>query len=315
MNENLNLVEILKDCPKGTKLYSTAFGDVYFYGISDNKEYPIGIAVAGNSDYRTLTCDGKLWRDYGGECILFPSKEQRDWSKFTAPWYKKEKKLVEHKFNNGDIVTISSGSQIFILQKAISGNIGYCYTGYDFKRNEFFVPGRLAFDRLATEEEKQKLFRAIKNNGYKWNAETNTLDKLIKPKFKVGDKIVNRVNVYMGDLSHQDVISEITEDKYILKDGGYIHIKNQDIWELANDKKNRFDPKTLKPFDKVLARDTYYSNWRGTLFSHYIKKDGALYSCVTVGEVFSVCIPYNEDTKHLVGTTEEAPEYYRYWED
>ena len=169
--------------------------------------------------------------------------------------------------------------------------------------------------RFATEEEKQKLFKAIKDNGYEWNAETKTLKKLVKPKFKVGDKLVNRVNMYMGDLSHQCVISEITNDKYILNDGGYIHFKNQDIWELVNDKKQRFDPKTLQPFDKVLARDTENSTWRGTLFSHYNKDDGVSYPCVTVGEVFSVCIPYNEDTKRLLGTSEEAPEYYRYWED
>ena len=80
-------------------------------------------------------------------------------------------------------------------------------------------------------------------------------------------------------------------------------------------KKERFDPKTLQPFDKVLARDEDYSNWRGTLFSHFNKNYGVSYPCVTVGEVFKVCIPYNEDTKHLVGTTDEAPEYYRYWED
>ena len=102
MNENLNLVEILKDCPKGTKLYSTAFGDVYFYGISDNKEYPICIAVAGNSDYRTLTYDGKLWRDYGGECILFPSREQRDWSKFNP---KKDWLVSPYEFKDGDILS------------------------------------------------------------------------------------------------------------------------------------------------------------------------------------------------------------------
>ena len=101
MNENLNLVEILKDCPKGTKLYSTAFGDVHFYRISDNEEYPIGIAVAGNSDYRTLTCDGKLWRDYGSECILFPSKEQRDWSKFNP---KMHRSVSTCKFKDGDVV-------------------------------------------------------------------------------------------------------------------------------------------------------------------------------------------------------------------
>lgn len=164
MNENLNLVEILKDCTKGTKLYSTVFGDVYFYQISNNEEYPIGIDVAGNSDYRTLTCDGKLWRGYGGECILFPSREERDWSKF-------------------------------------------------------------------------------------------------KPK------------------------------------------------------NERFDPKKLKAFDKVLTRDSSKAKWSCNLFSHIDKESesGCLYVCE--GFEWRYCIPYNNETKHLGGTTEEAPEYYRYWED
>ena len=121
--------------------------------------------------------------------------------------------------------------------------------------------------------------------------------------------------MYMGDLSHQSVISEITKDKYILNDGGYIHIKNQDIWELAPDKKQRFDPKTLRPYDRVLARDSENSTWRGTLFSHYNKKNGISYPFITVGGAFGLCIPYNEYTKHLLGTSDEAPEYYRYWED
>lgn len=169
--------------------------------------------------------------------------------------------------------------------------------------------------RFATEEEKQKLFQAIKDNRYKWNAETKTLKKLVKPKpkFKVGDKIVNRVSVYMGDLSHQDVISEITEDKYILKDGGYIHIKDQGIWELVNDKKQRFDPKTLQPYDKVLIRDAGYDRWTCNMFSHIDNKLECNYVCG--GFAWKYCIPYNEDTKHLVGTDDEAPEYYRYWED
>lgn len=169
--------------------------------------------------------------------------------------------------------------------------------------------------RFATEEEKQKLFQAIKDNRYKWNAETKTLKKLVKPKpkFKVGDKIVNRVSVYMGDLSHQDVISEITEDKYILKDGGYIHIKDQGIWELASDKKQRFNPKTLQPFDKVLSpclNDGRY-RWVCRFFSH-LEENKRYFTSGTCSEY---CIPYNEETKHLVGTTKEAPEYYRYWEE
>ena len=172
--------------------------------------------------------------------------------------------------------------------------------------------------RFATEEEKQKLFQAIKDNRYKWDAQTKTLKKLVKPKpkpkFKVGDKIVNRVNMYMGDLSHQDVISEITEDKYILKDGGYIHIKDQGIWELASDKKEKFDPKTLKEFDKVLVKDDGDWIWRVDIISVPADYNDNIPYLIGDND-FDWIIPYNEETKHLVGTHEEAPEYYRYWED
>lgn len=78
-------------------------------------------------------------------------------------------------------------------------------------------------------------------------------------------------------------------------------------------KKEKFDPKTLKPFDKVLVKDfDETSYWTCNLFSHYNKNKG-FYYCSSVP--FDVCIPYNDNTKHLVGTIEEAPEFYRYWED
>ena len=79
-------------------------------------------------------------------------------------------------------------------------------------------------------------------------------------------------------------------------------------------RKEKFDPKTLKPFDKVLARDCIDGEWRCGLFSN-IMKDGHLYIYACVGNYYAMCIPYNEETKHLVGTIEEAPEYYRYWEE
>lgn len=75
-------------------------------------------------------------------------------------------------------------------------------------------------------------------------------------------------------------------------------------------KKDKFDPKTLKPFDRVLVRDRDIEHWICNLFSHIINDE---YLCI--GSCFIYCIPYNDDTKHLVGTKEEAPEYYRYWED
>ena len=78
-------------------------------------------------------------------------------------------------------------------------------------------------------------------------------------------------------------------------------------------KKDKFDPKTLKPFNKVLVRDCEYHKWACELFSHMV--DNTLYKFQCLGFQYNYCIPYNDDTKHLVGTTEEAHEYYRYWED
>ena len=169
MNENLNLVEILKDCPEGTKLYSTVFGEVEFKGINDI----IGpIVVTTNiGDPECFTADGKMFACYSGECVLFPSKEQRDWSKFK-----------------------------------------------------------------------------VKSN---------------KPKF---------------------------------------------------------DPKTLQPFDKVLVRNCDADKWKCAHFSYMEPSfKGTIYitSMLFRDRIHynDNCIPYNDDTKHLVGTTDEAPEFYRYWED
>ena len=75
-------------------------------------------------------------------------------------------------------------------------------------------------------------------------------------------------------------------------------------------KKEKFDPKTLKPFERVLVRDRDVEHWICSLFSHIINDE---YLCI--GSCFIYCIPYNDDTKHLVGTTDEAPEFYKYWED
>lgn len=160
MNENLNLVEILKDCPEGTKLYSTVFGEVEFESINDI----IGpIVVTTNIGHpECFTADGKMFARYNGECVLFPSKEQRDWSKF----------------------------------------------------------------------------------------------KPSKPKF---------------------------------------------------------NPNTLQPFDKVLARNDM-EDWSCMFFSHIIK-DEETYPYACGYDWFTQCIPYNDDTKHLLGTNKEAPEFYRYWED
>ena len=91
MNKIIDLTKILKDCPKGWKLYSPILGEVDFLKIRNDL-----YAIVTIQDYHTtsFTKEGFYYADVDGECILFPSKDQRDWSKFTAPWYKKERDTI-----------------------------------------------------------------------------------------------------------------------------------------------------------------------------------------------------------------------------
>ena len=170
MNENLDLTIILKGCPNGIKLYSTIHGEVIFQGIYlDN--YPIATTIYDKNENSVecvyFTKDGRVMCRYDGECILFPSKDQRDWSKFERFWD--------------------------------------------------------------------------------------------KPKVE------------------------------------------------------KFDPNTLKPFDKVLGfYEVEGGSWECNIFSHLT---GKKCSAVCAGMIYNKYIPYNEDTKHLVGTNDDCPEYYKWWEE
>ena len=77
--------------------------------------------------------------------------------------------------------------------------------------------------------------------------------------------------------------------------------------------KEKFDPKTLQPFDKVLAKDGFSSKWTCSFFSHM--DNDVSFPVYCSGGYFKVCIPYNEETKHLVGTSDDCPEYYKWWKD
>ena len=77
-------------------------------------------------------------------------------------------------------------------------------------------------------------------------------------------------------------------------------------------KNRRFDPKTFKPFDKVLVRDYCDDEWTCDIFSHIQQVDNTLYYKYIL-TYYKRCIPYNNETKHLIGTTDEAPDYYQYW--
>lgn len=307
MNENLDLTEVLKDCPKGTKFYSSYLGrDVFFIGIHNNYiecEYPSKIDSPFNSTIQ-FRKEGSFFEE--GECMFFPSKDQRDWSKWHRP------------FKDGDVVTYKlKGSLVAFIYKERTTttlvkshfalyihNMGFCIDGDIALKEEDIV--------FATEEEKQRLFDFIRANGYKWNAETKTLEKSIVPKFKVGDSIQSKT-----DNNDKFTITNIDNNKFYYGCGkGHefmIPVVKQDNWELVP---NKFDPKTLKPFDKVLVRDNSENNWRATFFSHLNDLNLFYYKFVTTGGTgYKQMIPYNDNTKHLVGTNNKEPLYYKCWED
>lgn len=94
MNENIDLTKILRDCPIGWEFYSSIYGNVTFRGIENDSEYPIKFFFLDEDNiekYGSCTEQGLYAPYYKGECTLFPSKDQRDWNKFIAPWYKKER--------------------------------------------------------------------------------------------------------------------------------------------------------------------------------------------------------------------------------
>ena len=117
----------------------------------------------------------------------------------------------------------------------------------------------------------------------------------------------------------RNIISLSKKGCYIDKDDAECIIfpsKDQRDWSKFTApwyKKEKFDPKTLKPFDKILVRDERSQLWKCNFFSH-IDKDFT-YPYITTNLDYIFCIPYNDKTEHLVGTSDEAPEYYRYWED
>ena len=88
--------------------------------------------------------------------------------------------------------------------------------------------------------------------------------------------------------------------------------KFEKFWDKP--KVKRFDPKTFQPFDKVLVRNYNNKEWSVSLFSNWTIINGSE-GVIACGNFYNHCIPYNEDTKHLVGTANNCPEYYKWWEE
>lgn len=318
MENKINVAELLKDCPKGMELYSPLCGKCVF----DRLNFGTIICKKQNTQEITFTSKGYYMLPVSDdcECMIFPSKDQRDWSKFVPPY----------KFKDGDIYYIKDvfGIEFVSIIKKCENNKLYTYVDIGISNNNFYCDASeglcyckdIIEHRPATEDEKAKLFQEIKDNGYRWSPETKTLEKL--PKFKVGD----RIRSIISNSGYIYNVIEVKESLYVVSknneyDNKLIDFKIQDYWELVP---NKFDITTLVPFEsRVLVRDNNQQKWFPAMWGYY-DCDSQDYPYKLVGsttryrisyegkDAARYCIPY-EGNEHLLGTTDDCDDFYKTW--
>lgn len=163
----------------------------------------------------------------------------------------------------------------------------------------------------------------IQEEIFEYLNDTKILCTSTKESTKVQKKLFRLGIKWAGDRDADDVVNEDTyllfiedEKLYFVEDISYWmknesrRIEPSEILAIQlKEEKPKFDPKTLKPFDKVLVRDYKDGFWRCNLFSHIIEEEDYRFECIL--NYWNYCIPFNEETKHLLDTQEEEPEYYQ----
>ncbi len=311
MKEKINIADILKDKPVGFKFYSNTFGYISFNGVHKDKVY----FFSEDTNAHSVKPNGKMYD--GGECIIFPSKEMRDWDKFS--WKK------------GDVLVSNDGGTEVIFDKWYDDTYTNFYGRHylnsedknNVKYNETFL---CTTERYAFEDKnaaKTYLKTIEERLGGKLNLENFEIEKQLE--FKDGDIVVYGKSVaicrriYKHTLSFYVTLNEMfgllfadevesseeyrfatDEDKQQLFDALE---KEGKAWDA--EKKQFVDIKKehqFKPFEKVLVRDSIDDVWRASFFSHIKENDGRyVTTCVT----WKFCIPYigNES---LLGTTKDV---------
>lgn len=296
--EKINVVELLKDCPKGMELDCLLCNSPIALEsvVGDESTYSIK-AVGKDGFHHVFTAYGESYNHEDAKCVIFP-KGKTTWEGFVPPC----------KFKDGDVLfhSDSASNGIFIFKEILQrGSIQkvICYCDYDSEdgfclgENHTCCWADSKILHPATKEQCNLLFQKIKEAGYKWNAETKTLEKL--PKFKVGARIRNKKTL------DTHIIHSIDEYSYCcgLKS---IWIYDQDEYELVSDK---FDITTLKAFEsRVLVRSNEEASWIPTFWG-YESMTGYV---TTFGE-WRYCIPY-EGNEHLMGKTDDCDKYFKTWE-
>lgn len=293
MENKINIAELLKDCPKDMELDCTMYEDVYFNYVDELNIIHCYIQHKTCRSSITFNRHGTPNMDIKSKCVIFP-KGKTTWEGFVPPF----------EFKDGDVVATNSGMWIGITTGGKSGELmpTHCVIKGDGTFAAYLdVKQTWCFSRFATEQEKEKLFKAIKEHGYRWNFQAKRLEELITPTFKKGDK----VRVKKG-VSEPRIIDDVCDTFYTLVPIGTINFTEQDRWELVP---NKFDLNTLKPFDKVLVRQNVTGKWGIDFFGSY----GEGYYYATGGCAYKYCIPY-KGNEHLLNKRYDCSTFYKTWE-
>lgn len=319
MEKNINLAKILNGKPVNTKLWSPLFGDVYTSSICSEDTI---IVVNHHAESSSFYNNGKYFNHAEAEPLLFPSKEMRDWEKFSwkkgdvlhcgvdnlcifEKWYNKDYTEFKAKF-----VTPNYSGNTFKTEKWYKETNEAVIKQY-ISNIEELKGGKLNLTTLETEKPEFKDGDIVFMKGIKSKLFANCIF-ILKGEYKDGDERAFYYAFYNADDKFTEAEYGNTKVHYSLRSATDSEkqqlfdalAKKGKVWDA--EKKQIVDlPKKceFKAFDKVLVRDSNDRKWNAGFFSHY--SEGLNYPFICVGGGYGQCIPYNEDTKHLLGTTDE----------
>lgn len=325
MEKEINIAEILKDKPKGTKLYSSACGKCELKE-ADDKSFKISFysSKSGfmNGGEGTFDKNGNLYDD--GECIIFPSKEMRDWSKFA---WKRGDILVDTGFDN-----INCIFDAYISEDYTKFRARYCYRLSSCSNDIWFSnPTQIFSTKEFMRDPCPSLFIKKIEEHYKGKLNLETLE-IEKPKqeFKDGDILYmngcrliyifkkkahkSAATLYYASLDtdynslYYNNAMEDVHGSRLATDSEKQQLfdalaKKGKAWDA--EKKMIVDLKPLwtpKAFDKVLVKDETYGSWKPALFWMRVDAQDLHPYMIIGGKRYRYCEPY-EGNEHLLGTT------------
>lgn len=312
-----SIAEILKNAPKGLRLYSPAFGYVRYVGFMPTSFAPNGEkAITVENDNKGVVYfleDGRMSRS--GECLLFPSQyaytQQLGWEQW-------RRDLLPR--SAGSVIVDTCYGGLFIITSDSNAKTGTII------RDSGGVVLETSWGnfRYATEEETRTFFSNLEYHGYCWDEDTKDVVK--KTKFKVGDFVVRKNT---GEILQIVGMNEYSaKPNYTLSNGKWVtdvgltaafeKVKGEPgvkALPLSEDD-NKFTINDLKPFDKVLVRSGAGDKWHINLFEDVMRnedKGGIIeYLCMDDG-YFGQCVPYNDETARLLRTAEDYNGKYKTW--